>query len=336
MKENNNRLHIVKSNAWPSESPKAIPEHSTVGTRERVFSKNPNLWREEESRKIMKDNVEYQKVDVRREDVTESSIREIGAKSDIHCILGDSNIKINPGEIYFRPVDPSDITEIEKLHSEWFPINYESDYFSTSIGSNKSNYITIGAYWKFRKVEYVVGIMLTRLQRDQLSCDLLENISKCKKFCRYLNCFHEEPCVAYIMTIGVIDEIRRSGLGTRLLYELNYYLRSYYSNICRAIILHVVSYNKVAINFYIKNHFLHLGSLTDYYNLEGQKYDALLLGILLHPLQLNYVIRTLKQLRKRTQPKTKNKNKKTKNLIHNFKPDILLPLELYKRNEKSE
>lgn len=59
---------------------------------------------------------------------------------------------------------------------------------------------------------------------------------------------------AYIMTIGIVDECRRLGLGSRLLNYTIEYLQNNYTN-CEIIYLHVVDYNESAIRFYEKNGF---------------------------------------------------------------------------------
>lgn len=57
------------------------------------------------------------------------------------------------------------------------------------------------------------------------------------------------------MTIGVIDECRKLGLGTKMLeYTIGYLERSWQS--CISIWLHVVDYNESAIKFYLKNNFV--------------------------------------------------------------------------------
>lgn len=55
----------------------------------------------------------------------------------------------------------------------------------------------------------------------------------------------------YIMTLGVIDECRQLGIGTKLLDQSFKQLQEM-CPICTIAYLHVVDYNKSAINFYIK------------------------------------------------------------------------------------
>ena len=58
----------------------------------------------------------------------------------------------------------------------------------------------------------------------------------------------------YIMTIGVIDECRRYGLGTKLLLATNQTLIDFWPN-CVVLYLHVIDYNQAAIRFYERNGF---------------------------------------------------------------------------------
>ncbi len=57
----------------------------------------------------------------------------------------------------------------------------------------------------------------------------------------------------YVMTLGVVDELRSSGLANRLLKQMISYTEFLPS--VKLIELHVVSYNKRAIKFYKKNGF---------------------------------------------------------------------------------
>jgi ribosomal protein S18 acetylase RimI-like enzyme len=85
----------------------------------------------------------------------------------------------------------------------------------------------------------------------------------------------------YIMTLGVIDECRKFGLGTALLNETFRHVFDKYTE-CQIIYLHVVDYNHSAINFYLdKNNFIECKRETDHYTIFDKDYDALLLYVLL-------------------------------------------------------
>ena len=78
------------------------------------------------------------------------------------------------------------------------------------------------------------------------------------------------------MTLGVVDECRRLGLGTKLLEKTIILVNKLYP-ICEAIYLHVVDYNEAAIKFYKRNNFVPLKRITEHYLIFDKMYDALLL-----------------------------------------------------------
>lgn len=77
------------------------------------------------------------------------------------------------------------------------------------------------------------------------------------------------------MTIGVVDECRRLGLGSRLLNHTIEYLQNNYKN-CEIIYLHVVDYNETAIKFYERNGFTQHKRLKNHYIIFNKPYDALI------------------------------------------------------------
>lgn len=78
------------------------------------------------------------------------------------------------------------------------------------------------------------------------------------------------------MTIGVVDECRRMGLGTLLLREAIKEINNT-NTACEAIYLHVVDYNESAIKFYERNLFRMLKRIKDHYVIFDKNYDALVL-----------------------------------------------------------
>lgn len=83
----------------------------------------------------------------------------------------------------------------------------------------------------------------------------------------------------YIMTIGVVDECRKLGIGTYLLQStMETVMRSdKWKDSCKFIYLHVASYNEVAIKFYRKNGFIKCKTLKEWYEIFKEPYDAILL-----------------------------------------------------------
>lgn len=87
------------------------------------------------------------------------------------------------------------------------------------------------------------------------------------------------------MTIGVIDECRKLGIGTYLLKAtMNAVLKHpHFKENCKVVYLHVVSYNSTAIKFYERNGFQTASDLKDWYKIFGKTYDALLMYRLIEP-----------------------------------------------------
>lgn len=87
------------------------------------------------------------------------------------------------------------------------------------------------------------------------------------------------------MTIGVIDECRKLGIGTYLLKAtMNAVLiNPSWEQSCKIIYLHVASYNRAAIKFYDRNGFLTASELKDWYDIFGKSYDAILLYRVIEP-----------------------------------------------------
>merc|ERR1712224_666257 len=94
-----------------------------------------------------------------------------------------------------------------------------------------------------------------------------------------------EDRVAYIPTLGVVDEYRRKGLASLLLQKCINKVRT-----CRqaprrpidAIYLHVATYNDAAIQLYERVGFVRLQKFTAFYRLHGHDYDSYLYAIYLN------------------------------------------------------
>jgi ribosomal protein S18 acetylase RimI-like enzyme len=83
-----------------------------------------------------------------------------------------------------------------------------------------------------------------------------------------------ERSLIYILTLGVIKPYRNCGIASALVWEVIHYASRI--STCRAVYLHVISYNQSAIHFYQKNMFHCLRRLHNFYCIEGRFYDAYL------------------------------------------------------------
>ncbi len=107
--------------------------------------------------------------------------------------------------------------------------------------------------------------------------------------CDHLDDFWLNRMLAYslnsisIMTLGVVDELRITGLARRLLQELYNFVVSKLK--IKMVTLHVVA-NKRAIAFYLKNGYRFLESNPDHYHIMGKEYEGLKLGLFVNGGQI--------------------------------------------------
>ena len=132
-----------------------------------------------------------------------------------------------------RDLFPTDLDEVRCLNEEFFPIKYTEDFY------NRIDFQTIqGKVALYDNL--IVGCLIYRNQPSFFSKS------------------------HYIMTLGVVHEMRSLGLGRRLVSLLNHHTE-----------LHVVDYNAKAIHFYLREGFHVQEQIKDYYEICGKIYDAL-------------------------------------------------------------
>jgi len=76
------------------------------------------------------------------------------------------------------------------------------------------------------------------------------------------------------MLIGVVEELRKLGIATKLLEEIYTKIFIKKPN-CDGIFLHVIESNLPAINFYTKNSFTKIHEMSNYYDIDDINYKAI-------------------------------------------------------------
>jgi len=202
--------------------------------------------------------------------------------SSFHDLL--NGITINPKDIIYKPLTKNNLIEVKNLHKEWFPVEYDDEFFEQIFNNNCCNYFTIGAFYNIKNSnenrEIILGLALCEWEfisdyfinhtNQKVIDEICENIDINEEVQACLKCqlYH---CV-YIMTIGVLDEYRKMNIGTNILNSI--YNIAIKDDICVGIYLDVIYYNKSAIKFYEKNNFKKVNEIKDYYDLNGKNYDA--------------------------------------------------------------
>ena len=205
--------------------------------------------------------------------------RLMQAKSRTHEILQDLLPNINKDIfhshlVYSKITSEEEMSELAILHKEWFPVQYGEDFFQELLMGHENNF-AYGVYLDNlqeignmgRELEILVGGISIRIQQEfclQLQHPDQHIYNLCSLF---------RGGMAYIMTIGVIDELRRNGIASYLLnktIELLVNTRPEVKGLC----LHVIDHNQSAIHFYIKNGFTVIKTIPDYYLIDGINYSA--------------------------------------------------------------
>ena len=222
----------------------------------------------------------------------DGSRSKISSHSHIHDLLkgqDDTLKKIDPTKIVYKPLTISNISEVKNLHKEWFPIDYDDNYFKKIFINKHSSYFTVGAFYNFeikqennitKKEEIIIGMALCEFRevskyfvnhtsREAVK-EICDNIDFNEEVHSYLNC-QSYNCV-YIMTIGVLDEFRKLHIGSNLIkYIIDTAMSEY---LCVGVYLDVIVYNQSAINFYEKNGFKKVSNIKNYYDIKGVPYDS--------------------------------------------------------------
>lgn len=200
--------------------------------------------------------------------------------SNVHELLASIKDSVTISDITFRPFEKQDLQELKNLHKEWFPIEYDNRYYETATTSPNS--IALGAFYNKqgrRKRTLIVGAILARFEYDDSVSDTINHRGLCYKLARAFNCFRKSDIILYIMTFGVVDELRRLGIGSKLLKQCIETGREKIPN-CKGVSLHVIEYNKSAIAFYKKQGYTQIGCNKEYYSIKGKRHAGYTFGML--------------------------------------------------------
>ncbi|XP_062222355.1 histone acetyltransferase MCC1 isoform X2 [Phragmites australis] len=203
--------------------------------------------------------------------------------------------------IEYRPIQPSDLEALEKIHLALFPIRflvlaiiisltskfletiasyapcsclyrygvvhmYEREFFMNVVNGHGT--VSWGAVDTSRSDDHrdeIIGFVTTRM--------IVAKDSEIEDLFRY-NSSRKDLTLVYILTLGVVDSYRNLGIASSLVREVIKYAASI-SN-CRGVYLHVISYNQPAISFYKKMLFKLVRRLPLFYYIRGQHYDSYL------------------------------------------------------------
>jgi ribosomal protein S18 acetylase RimI-like enzyme len=185
--------------------------------------------------------------------VSSSSAFQPGAElPELVARVHSSGVRVDAPVTFRERVSSAEIEEIRDLHSEWFPVNYADDFFDSL--TNSPDVVTVVAEIDSRIVGMATVASRRNERRFNPACDLGlgDNVS-------------------YILTLGVIDELRRKGVATKLLKETEVVIKERDPE-CGVVFLHVIGYNHAAIWMYEKNGFRWFKTEPNFYRLGEDWY----------------------------------------------------------------
>lgn len=168
--------------------------------------------------------------------------------------------------ISYRPIQPTDLEVLVKIHGDLFPIRYEIEFFHNVVHGH--DIVSWGAVDRNRpngESDELIGFVTARI--------IMAKESEIEDMLRY-DKSRSDQALVYILTLGVVESYRNFGIATSLIREVIKYGSSMAN--CRAVYLHVISYNNSAIHLYQKMSFLCIRRLHAFYFINGQHYDAYL------------------------------------------------------------
>lgn len=204
-----------------------------------------------------------------------SSAYEEGAEmpsltADVHGLLTREEVEtFNPSSsVTFRHhVLPHELEEVRTLHTEWFPVDYNEDFFRSI--TNDPDVVTVLAELKNSRFSKIVGLATIGIRRKEkrynFDGDLLP----------HLGLASDDHTISYIFTLGVVDELRKRGLASVLLAECVRRVEAT-DPTCPVIFLHVIEYNRAAMRLYEKNGFKEFKTEPQFYKLGEVWYSGVM------------------------------------------------------------
>ena len=204
--------------------------------------------------------------------------------AECHKLL--KGVTIDPNRIVYKPLTPENLEEVKKLHVEWFPVKYDEEIFNQSLLYNQGRYFTVAAFYYIQTgeneyKEIILGLIICqwvyvdeyffKMTTEETAKKISDNLNYEEEVKFLFSCDKYYYC-AYIMSLGVIDECRKMGIGSNMLRSIFNY--AIYSDICVGVYLHVISSNVSGKKFYEKNGFVKVNNLKDFYDIEGKKYES--------------------------------------------------------------
>lgn len=157
--------------------------------------------------------------------------------------------------------------DVHALHAEWFPVNYSDEFFESIV--SEDDVVTVCAELESK----IVGMATVAIRRAETRYNFEGDLLP------YLGLEapgdSNSPSIAYILTLGIVDELRGLGIASDLLETAIARTRACDPS-CAVIFLHVIEYNRTAMKLYEKNAFKRFKTEPNFYKIGETWYSGVM------------------------------------------------------------
>ncbi|GIL51087.1 hypothetical protein Vafri_7176 [Volvox africanus] len=186
-----------------------------------------------------------------------------------------------PLNLHYRPLQHSDYDALKAIHRDLFPIDYEEVFFRKAVAGEDRVFSWAAVHSEYGR-DYLVGFVTARVvylyECDPMDRQVMGLASKCL----------DGDGTVYVLTLGVVPPCRQCGIARSLLGLVHQHASRLR---CRAIFLHVISYNDAAMRLYGTSGYQAMARLPNFYHLvtgrqpnpDQSWFDAFLYALFIPP-----------------------------------------------------
>jgi ribosomal protein S18 acetylase RimI-like enzyme len=199
--------------------------------------------------------------------------------------------------ISFRRIQPKDRMQIQALHEEWFPVEYQQEFYDDLCSHQRMCHsghalYTVVAVIPKQKRNHNRTSSMDNNETDTSDEQIIACLVGCVLSAHKLNDNsrqmlvpawpHRHSRLFYIMTLGTVTKYRHLGLATQLVQQVMETVVSRDQEM-GTVYLHVITMNEAAIRFYEdKLRFWKVQEIPDYYTIDGEPYNCYLYARYFH------------------------------------------------------
>ncbi|KAG5190280.1 acyl-CoA N-acyltransferase [Tribonema minus] len=193
-------------------------------------------------------------------------------------------------EMCYRHMEPEDMVPVRFIHEQCLPVRYNTAFYEnivrnvvqrTDDGPREPVYTQVAVLpWAGEHPNpflqcgdgAMVGLITAQLAQPLTQSSAADTIAFVEP--------QRHDMVAYILTLGVLDEYRRAGVGAALLRRCVAAARA--EPRCGAVFLHVITYNAAAMAFYARAGFVRVCEVSGYYQIDGARHSCYVYALFLN------------------------------------------------------